>query len=118
MKWNIRYQHALPLACGITKQNSPVTHERSLPHLILPAEPENLRSCSAGQCNADRIVGVQNRKVVCLLVFKDAGFSINVGFESAMPIEVVRRNIEHHGNLGPESLNRLKLEAGDLQNDD
>ena len=118
LQGNFGSQRDLLLPGGIAKQNSPIAYECSLLHFFLPAEPEDLRWRSAGQFHADRVIPIQDCKIICLLVFEDAGFSVDIRFEGAMAIEMVGRDIEHDGHLGPEDLNRLKLEARDLQNDD
>ena len=45
------------------------------------------------------------------LVFKHAAFCAAIGFERPMPVQVVLREVEQHGDIGAERGNRFELEA-------
>ena len=64
------------------------------------------------------VISVEHREVLRLLVLKDARLGVRVGLERAMPVKVVRRDIQHHGNFRAKRLNRLQLKARYLQHDD
>ena len=52
--------------------------------------------------HAGRIIGIQHSEIFRPLVLKDAGLGVHVGGEGAMPVKMVGRDVEHHGNLADE----------------
>ena len=50
-----------------------------------------------------------------LLIPEDPRFGVAVGSQGAMPVEMVGGNVEHGGDVRPESPDGFKLEAGYLK---
>ena len=99
------------LPFGIAEQDSAVIHVRSTAHFSVSAEPEHLRLSFFDHFHASRIISVQYRKVCRSLVLKNPGFGVSIGLKCAMPVEVVRRDIEDYRYFGTEGLDGLELEA-------
>ena len=95
-----------------------VAHIRALLYFVLAAEPEDLGLGTAGQSHAGGIVGIEYREVIGLLILKDARLGVGVGLEGAVAVEVVRRDVQHHGNFRTKRLDRLQLEARHLEHHD
>ena len=70
-----------------------------------------------GHVDAGRIVRIENREVIRLLVLEDARLGIHVSLERAMAIEMVRRDVQNDRNFRAESLNRFQLKTGNFQHD-
>ena len=68
-----------------------------------------------GHLDTGGIVGVQHGEVFRALIFENAGLGVGVGGERAMPVEMVRSDVEHDGNSRAKGLNGLKLKAGDFE---
>ena len=95
----------------IAKEDPAIADARALLYLFLAAEPEDLRPGAAGQSGAGGIVGIQDREIFRLLILKNAGLGVRIGLEGAVAVEVVRRDVEHHGNFWTKGLDRFQLEA-------
>ena len=100
------------------KRTRPSRTYAPLLYFFLAAEPEDLRPGSAGQSRAGGIVGIQHREIFRLLVLEDARLGVRIGLERAMAVEVVGRDVEHHGNFRTKGLDRLQLEARYFQHHD
>ena len=61
-----------------------------------------------------RIVDVDDRPVVRLLVGEDPRLRLGVLLDARVPIEVIGREVEQHGNPRPELLGHLELKAARL----
>ena len=59
-----------------------------------------------------------DRDVVRVLVLEDPQLRVGVGLEAAVPVEVVRLEVEQHGDVRLELVDVLELEARDLADDD
>ena len=46
---------------------------------------------------------------------EDAGLGSSIGLHAAVPVEVVLRDVEHHGGCGFKALHAIELEARQLQ---
>ena len=98
-----------------SKENLFVADERSGCHLVTAAEMQHRARDVAGELVGGGIVCVEDAVVFRFLIFKNAGFGINVGLERAMAVEMIGRDIEDAGNKRPKRLRGLKLEAGDFE---
>jgi len=90
----------------------------ALLHFFLPAEPKDLRARSRSHGCAGGVVGVEHGEVAALLIFKYARFRVHIGFECAVPVEMVGRDIQYDRNFRTESLNGFQLKAGNLEHND
>src|SRR5207249_655352 len=72
---------------------------------------------AAHQARTHWIISVQDCEIFRLLVFEDAGFSVDVSVKARMAIQMVRSDVENDSDLRAERLNGFQLEAGDFQND-
>jgi hypothetical protein len=93
-----------------------IADARPLLDIFLAAEPEDLGSGTAGQSGASGIVSIQDGEVFPLLVLKNARLRVRVRLESAVAVEVIRRDVEHDGNFWTKGLDCLQLEARHFQN--
>src|SRR5262249_24929784 len=98
-----------------TKGNPPVLYECSPLQLPLAAEPESLRARATGEVDASRIIGIQNRKVILLLILEDVGFGVDIGLESPVAIQMVGSNVQHDGNFRTKAADGLELKTRDLE---
>ena len=64
---------------------------------------------------ADIAIGVKNRVVLRRLVFEDAGFGRDVVLHRTVTVEVIGRDVEDRRDMRTEGLDRLQLEARNLQ---
>ena len=64
---------------------------------------------------ASRIILVQHRKVVAPLILKDARLRIHVSLKRPVPVQMIGRHVQHHGNLRTKRLNRLQLKTRNFQ---
>ena len=67
-----------------------------------------------GDAPHDRIVPVQDREVLRLLAREEAGLGGGIGLERAVPVEMVRRQVDEAPDPRPELLHPLELEARHL----
>ena len=75
-------------------------------HRIFNAELVNLRTLgSKARCGG--VVGIQDCGIALGLIFEDAGFRGSVSVQAAVPIEMVRREIQQYSNIGPKSLRSM-----------
>ena len=58
-----------------------------------------------------RVVGVQDGKVLGALVAQDPRFRLRVLLEAPVPVQVVRRNVEHGRDMTTERVGSLELKA-------
>src|ERR1700728_3799683 len=89
----------------------PVLNRLKIAHRL----PDLLRRASHQHAHASRIILVQHREVAFLLVLKHPRLRIYVSLKRPMPIQMVRRNVQYHRDLGSERLNGLQLKARDFQ---
>ena len=115
---NLGGQHDFSLTARIAKENLAIANKCALLHFFLSAEPENLRPGAAGQFHAGGIVGVQDGKIVGLLILEDAGLGVSIGSKCAMAVQVVRGDVQHHGNLRTKCLDGFELKAGNFKHRD
>jgi hypothetical protein len=65
-----------------------------------------------------RVVVVQDRHVVRALPLEDAQLGGRVRRLGAVPVQVVRRDVEQPRRVGPETVHVLELERGELERHD
>src|ERR1700729_3631881 len=132
---NLGDLHDLPLPGTIPEDDVAVAYPCAPLHFFLAAKPEDWRACACRHGDTGWIVGIEYGEVASLpavaacltfgaslifsasLIFKDARFSLHVDFESAMPVEMVGRHVQHDCHLRTESLNRFQLKARNLEHD-
>ena len=81
------------------------------------------RRAAAGQAGGDRrhgagVVEVHQGEVGGRLVLEDAQLGVDVARVAAVPVDVVLGEVEQHGDVGPEALDVLELEARQLGHHD
>src|SRR5437588_5408432 len=86
-------------------------YESAARRFFLSAEPVDLRLDPLRDHHAGSIVGIEDRAVLRRLVLENARLSGDVVLESAVPIEMIGRDIQDHRDLRMECLYRLQLEA-------
>src|SRR5437588_164487 len=118
LEWDLGDRHDFPFAIAVAEENADITRECALLYLSLAAEPENLRLGPLRHRHASRIVGVEHREIIPRLVLEDTRLGRHVDFESAVPVEVIGRDVEHDCHLGVKGVNGFKLKAGDFKNYD
>ena len=77
---------------------------------FLPAEPEHLRP-RRRTCRGRWIIRVDDGRVILGLIFEHPHFRAPVGFERAVAVQMVRSEIEEHGDIWAECGNRFELET-------
>ena len=97
------------------EEDALAVHERALLHLTARAEPVDLRLRLRGDQLGRLVLGVQDQEVVCGLILGDASLRRGIRLEAAVAVEVIRRDVQHQRDLRMERLNRLQLEARDLE---
>ena len=90
-------------------------HECALLDGAPPAEPEDLGLGARGKHLGWLVLGVEHEEIVGGLLRCDPRLHGGVVLEAAMAVEVVLRNVQHHGDVRAKLLDRLQLEAGDLE---
>jgi len=79
------------------------------------AEVQNWALGAAGQRVRSGIVGIEDAEIGCVLILENAGFGFDVGFEGAVAVEMIRRDIEDRRNEGAKRLDSFELKAGDFE---
>ena len=97
------------------EEDALAVHERALLHLPARTEPVDLSLRLRGDQLRGLVFGVEDQEVVCGLVLGDASLRRGVGLEAAVAVEVIRCDVQHQRDLRMECLNRLQLEARDLE---
>ena len=97
------------------KRCLPPRTKAPLPARSSSAEPINLRSHFRGKFHAGRVVGVEDGEIILRLVLEYSRFRRRVCNETAVAIQVVRRDVEDGGDLRAECLDCFELETGDLK---
>ena len=97
------------------KMNIPIANERSLFHLALAAEPENLGACSRSEFDTRCIVRVEHGKVVGCLVLENARLRIHVVSKRTMTVKMVGRYIQHNSNFGVKAADGFELKTRNLE---
>src|SRR5215471_10169992 len=90
-------------------------NERPLFDRPATAKPEDLRLSL--QCNhlGTFVLSVQYQKVLRRLTLGDPRLRGRVAFKAAMPVKMIRRDIQHHGDPRVKFLHRLQLKARYLE---
>ena len=76
------------------------------------------RARSPRQLQHQRIVGVDDRPVARRLIGEDARLRVAVLLDRRVPIEVIGREVQEHGDPGVERRARLELKAADFDDVD
>ena len=82
---------------------------------VLEREPVDAGAGTRCGLSGAGVVGVEHKEVVGGLRGKDTLFGAGVVLEGAVPVEVVRRDVEDDGDLGMKLLGAFELEAGDFK---
>ena len=93
----------------------PLLQPGTLANRVLNGKPINPGCRAFGCFFAGSVVGVQHQAILCRLRGKDALLGSNVVFKAAVTVEMIRRDVENHGNVGMKLLGGFKLEAGDFE---
>ena len=91
-----------------------VFDDRAFVDRAAPREVALHRAAAPREVEDRRIVGVDHREVARLLVLEDPRLRRAVGLHRRMPIEVVRREVQHHADPRVECVDLLELEAARL----
>ncbi len=62
------------------------------------------------------IVGIQYREIAFGLLFKDARLRSGVGLHGLVPVEMIRSQIQEHGNVRMKCFDQLELKTAELDN--
>ena len=86
-------------------------HERALLDAADRAEPEDLRLRFGSHHLRRFVLGVQHEEVFGELVLRDARLRRGVVLKGSVPVEVVRRDVQHSCDSRSEGVDRLELKA-------
>src|SRR5712672_3739374 len=90
------------LFCAIvTKNNVVAAQKRALRSTLLAAEPIHVRTRRSKR-RCCRIISIQNREIFFALILKDARLGFAVKLQRMVPVQMIRREIEEHANVGTE----------------
>ena len=93
------------------EQYAPVLEPHARRDRPREAEPKRLAARRRAVSDASRVVGVQHGVVVLPLRLEQTPLGGGVIFVSMVPVEMIRRHIQAHGDIGAEVVNRFELEA-------
>ena len=72
----------------------------------------------APQVGTEGIVSVEHGRIALVLVLEDPQLDARVLLQRAVPIEMIRRDVDQRGGVAVEAADVLELEAGQLADDD
>ncbi len=90
-------------------------HERAAFDPPLIAEPEDLRVCSCRKHLRGLVFGIQDEEVLRRLARGNPRLGIGIALKGLVPVQMIGRDVEDHGDLRPELNSGLQLKARDLE---
>ena len=106
-------------AAGISGAPSSSTMPSSSQRRATPARrllnQTGVAAGARGVGDAGGVVGVQHGEIAGLLGLEEAALGGGVVLEGVVAVEVVRRDVERHADVGAERLDGLELEARKLE---
>ena len=98
------------VSTSLPEDDFPISNERSLLDIRLPAEPVHLRK-RWSILGAYRIVRVQNGEILAGLIFEDSGFRGSICGQGFVPVQMIRRQIQENRDVGSKSVDQFELKA-------
>ena len=111
---DVRRGHDDPLPRRAAADDVLPPQEHAVPRLGLPAEQAAAAHSAGRLLGCDSVVGVENRDIAGALMPEDVLLGGHIFRHVPVHIQMVRRQIGHHGNVGA-ALHGHQLEAGQLQ---
>ena len=100
---DLSHRHDGLLACWLAPDDAVVAHECPVLNFVLTAEPVHGALVFVGHRDAGGVVGVQYGEVVARLILEDARLGRGVVLKRVMAVEMVGRDVQHHGDLRGET---------------